>query len=130
MKKKIFILVSILVIFSISAYFYVYKEHRNIENETSDFVLVIADLDKEFAENDSVANLKYQDKTIEIKGVVTEIESENNSIIIDNKVYASFTNPIPNDIKVKKELIIKGRFIGYDDLLEQFKVDQVTIINK
>lgn len=129
MKKKILILFSLLIIVSISIYFYMYKEHRNIANETSEYVISVENFDKEFAENDSLANFKYLDKTVEIKGKITAIEPENKALIIDKKVFATFNNVFPNDLTIGKVLTVKGRFVGYDDLLEQYKIDQITIIN-
>ena len=129
MKKKVIILLFVILAVSVAFYFYVYKEHRNIADETSEYVISVKNFEKEFAENDSLANLKYLDKTVEIKGKITTIEPENKALIIDEKVFATFNDVFPNDLTIGKVLTVKGRFVGYDDLLEQYKIDQITIIN-
>ena len=129
MKKKVFILLFVIISASVAFYLYAYKSHRNIADETSEYIISVENFEKEFAENDSLANLKYLDKTVEIKGKITAIEPENKALIIDEKVFASFNDFFPNDLKTGKVLTVKGRFVGYDDLLEQYKIDQITIIN-
>ncbi|MFY7938972.1 MAG: OB-fold protein [Flavobacterium sp.] len=129
MKKKVFILLVVIISASVAFYFYAYKSHRNIADETSEYVISVENFEKDFAQNDSLANLKYLDKTVEIKGKITAIETENKALIIDEKVFASFNDVFPNDLKTGKVLTVKGRFVGYDDLLEQYKIDQITIIN-
>ncbi len=129
MKKKVIILLFVILAVSIGIYFYAYKEHRNIADETSEYVISVKNFEKDFAENDSLANLKYLDKTVDIKGKITAIEPENKALIIDEKVFATFNDVFPNDLTVGKVLTVKGRFVGYDDLLEQYKIDQITIIN-
>ena len=113
MKKKVIILLFVILAVSIGIYFYAYKEHRNIADETSEYVISVKNFEKDFAENASLANLKYLDKTVDIK----------------EKVFATFNDVFPNDLTVGKVLTVKGRFVGYDDLLEQYKIDQITIIN-
>lgn len=79
---------------------------------------------------DAIFNNKYLDKTIEVSGVVSEIEITDNAILIDEKIFATFRNIIDTDIKVKDKITIKTRFIGYDDLLEKFRFDQSIIIKQ
>ena len=71
---------------------------------------------------------KYKDKTIQISGKITSIDAENKAIVIDEKLYATFLNILSNDVKVGNQIAIKGRFLGYDDLVEEFKIDQTTVI--
>ena len=87
MKKKVFILLFVIISASVAFYFYAYKSHRNIADETSEYIISVENFEKEFAENDSLANLKYLDKTVEIKGKITAIEPENKALIIDEKVF-------------------------------------------
>lgn len=109
-------------------YFYAYKGHRDIASEDADFELTVSSLAKEFSENDSLANLKYADKTIQLHGKVSSIDLPSHTIIIDEKLSAIFTDSVLPKINLQEPIKIKGRFVGYDDLLEEFKVDQVTKI--
>ena len=128
MKKKIGILVIIAIAVAVIIYFYAYKGHRDIASEKSDYTLTVAKLQTEFTENDSLANSKFQDKTIEISGLITQIDIESKGIVIDEKLSGTFKDKLPSDLIKGIKIKIKGRFIGYDDLLEEFKIDQITVI--
>ena len=128
MRKKILLLVLLVIIALVAVYFYTYKGHRDIASETSDFVLTVDDLNSEFATNDSLANHKYADKTIEIYGKITALDVASQAIIIDKKLAAVFADSIMPVLSLEDSIRIKGRFVGYDDLLEEFKIDQATLI--
>ncbi|MDR6967033.1 uncharacterized protein YxeA [Flavobacterium arsenatis] len=126
MKKKLLIIIVILILASIGLYFYAYKGHRDIATENAAFDLTVSGLSKEFSENDSLANSKYADKTIQIYGKVTDVDFPSHSIIIDEKLSVVFTDSVLPKINLQDAITIKGRFVGYDDLLEEFKIDQAT----
>ncbi|MEO7977023.1 hypothetical protein [Flavobacterium sp.] len=128
MKKKILLSILLLLLVGISVYFYTYKGHRNIDAETADYIVTVSGLEKEFTSNDSLAFLKYQDKTIELTAQVTNIDTESKGIVIGEKIFATFKDSLPKDIVSGKILKIKGRFLGYDDLLQEFKIDQSSVV--
>jgi len=129
MKKKILITTSLFLLIGISVYLYSYKGHRDVESETADYVVTAYGLEKEFALNDSLAYIKYQDKTIELTAQVTNIDTSSNGIVIGEKIFATFKDPLPKDIVTGKMLKIKGRFLGYDELLQEFKIDQSSVVH-
>ena len=124
MKNKA-ILLLFLGIILIVGYSYIYKDHRVIENETPDFVATSNSVFQEFSENQQSSEIKYLDKTIEVKGIVTELN--NNDLTLNNKIFCKFTKTITT-IKLNDQVTLKGRCIGYDDLLEQVKLDQCNFI--
>ncbi len=128
MNKKILLGILILLIAIIVIYRYTYQDHRNISSEKATYTLTIAVLEKEFAANDSLASAKYQDQTIALSAQITEVDFENKAVILNQKLYAVFDS-LPKNIIPGKTLKIKGRFLGYDELLEEFKMDQCTIVN-
>lgn len=128
MKKKLIYLFLFIIVAAVSLYFYIYKDHRDIATESADFSVAVASLKQEFTANDSIATTKYQDKTIQISGKLTNIDAENKSITIDEKLFATFMQNLPKELPVGKPIKIKGRFLGYDDLLEEFKMDQTVIV--
>lgn len=128
MKKKLFILLAILGLVSVAVYFYAYQGHRDIATADADFKVSIASLQNEFTANDSLATAKYQNKVVEVSGLITTIEPETKSIVIDNKVYAQFDSVLPSSLKKDTKTTIKGRFLAYDDLVEEFKMDQSSIV--
>ncbi len=128
MKKKLLIVVLLIVGVLVSIYFYAYKDHRDIAASTTDYTFTLEQLKKEFDANDSLATLKYQDKVIEIKGKITAIETDSKSVVVDEKMYATFDKSIPEIVKTNGVVKLKGRFLGYDDLLEEFKMDQTSVV--
>ena len=128
MKTKVLVGILILLIVAIAAYFILYKGHRDIATESADYVVTVQDLENEFIANDSLAGNKYQDKTIELTSKITTVDVENKGIVLDEKVFATFTDSLPKEVAVGKTLKIKGRFLGYDELLQEFKIDQISIV--
>lgn len=128
MKKKILITILLFIIIGISVYFYAYQDHRDINTETADYIVTVSGLEKDFASNDSLAYIKYQDKTIELTAQVSSIDTSNKSIVLGEKIFATFKDSLPKEIVAGKTLKIKGRFLGYDELLQEFKIDQSSIV--
>lgn len=126
MKKKIIIFLIIVSVLAFFGYKYVYQSHRDISSETASFSIKVEQLKKDFSSNDSIANAKYLDKTIVIYGEVTNVDLENKQLVIDSSLNAKISSEI-STIKVKDKITLKGRFIGYNDLLEEFEMDQCTI---
>lgn len=127
MKKKMLIFVVFVIFGGFLLYNYIYKEHRNIANETESFVVTVVDLKEDYSKNDSLANAKYLDKTIVIYGKITSMDLSNKMLMIDTSLAAVIKD---NNVELKQNdsIKLKGRFIGYDDLLEEFKMDECSII--
>lgn len=128
--KKI-LLIFFLGALSVSAviYFYVYKSHRDITSESVAFSLPVAELHQDFMNNFESSSHKYADKTIETYGKITSMDLENNAIILDDKVFLKMTEKISKELTIQQSIKIKGRFVGFDDLLEELKMDQCIIVN-
>ena len=127
MKYKVLIFIAIILTIGILGYQYIYQDHRNIQEEKALFKTQAKNLKKEFSLNDSIAESKYNNKTISITGNVSEIKEGN--IILNGVIFCQFLEPIPKKIKINQTVSIKGRFIGYDDLLEYINLDQCAIKN-
>lgn len=128
--KKIIIIVSVLAIAATGLYFYTYQSHRDIASEEPTFTFTLSQLQSEFQSNDSLFNAKYSDKTIEIYGKITAVDLDNNSFMLDEKIAVSFQEANRPAIQVEDSAYVKGRYVGYDDLLEEFKVDQAIVVKK
>lgn len=126
--RKYLILIVIIVLAAFIGYNYLYKDHRNIEGEKAQYSLTAQQIHSEFSIDPIVSQNKYLNKTIEISGNVSEINE--NEITIDDMVFCQISEKaIQQEIKLNSNITIKGRFIGYDDLLEQIKLDQCIINN-
>ena len=128
MKKKILISLIVLVVLAFGIYKYIYKSHRDISSEEANYTVTVSSLNTEFKQSDSLTLIKYRDKTINLSGKITNIDAANKSIVIDEKMNAIFMDSIPKTIALNQAIRVKGRFIDYDDLLEEFKMDQVSIL--
>lgn len=124
MRKPVIILITLIVL-GIIAYNYIYQDHRHIENEVAQYEVSTKDIASSFFTETADAEAKYLNTTIAVIGKVSE--ADNSTITLDDKVFCQFTEMNLNDIEQNSELTIKGRVIGYDDLLEQVKLDQCTI---
>lgn len=128
MKKKILLLLAVVVVSGVFfGYKFLYHGHRDVSNEDASFTLTVKKLQEEFTANDSLANAKYADKTIGISGKITAIDVASNTITVDEKLSATMKGKLPAGVKPQETVKIKGRFVGYDDLLEELKMDQVTL---
>lgn len=125
-KLVLALLVSLLAFGSI-AYFYVYKQHRDISLEQSAYELSANDLVSEFSSNKEIANSKYVDQTISIYGKVTALDLAISTIIINNKISAVLFKDQGANLVVGQKIIIKGRLVGFDDLFEEIKMDQCSV---
>mgnify|MGYP003451253930 len=127
MKRKIATLFFIFLAIAIGSYFYIYQDFRDIEKDQPAYFISSTTLKNDFKANDSLANIKYLDKIIGIKGKVSSIDFYNRTVEIDGKILAVFKDSIQVTLVKEQELKIKGRFIGYDDLFEQYRFDQVVL---
>ncbi len=124
MSKKLKFVVLFFFLFS-GTYFlynYLYQNHRNIQKEPVEVSVSSSDLVGFFNKNESE---KILNKTVEIFGKITEINSK--SLTIDNKVQCSFEIEV-NAFKLNQIVTIKGRCIGFDELFGLVKIDQSSII--
>lgn len=97
---------------------------RDLESEKTAFAVSTKEIVNEFA-TDTSATTKYLNKAIEIKGVVTQIEDK--QLILDGVVICAMKNVVTPENK-DKIITIKGRFLGYDDLMGELKLDECSII--
>lgn len=127
MLRKI-VLFGIIITILIIGYNYVYQDHRDIAKEEAEFVLNSKEIKNEFVSNVFTAEEKYLNRTIEVSGTISETNKAD--ITIDDNVFCQFSNNINSSVNLNSIITIKGRVIGYDDLLEQVKLDQCILIKK
>ena len=61
---------------------------------------------------------------------MTSIDFKTKSMVIDEKLFATFADTIPKNLNVNSAIKVKGRFVGFDGLLEEMKIDQCVIITQ
>lgn len=126
MRKWILIIVFIII--GIIAYNYIYQKHRNISDESPEFILMVDELKSEFLSNSPNSEQKYLNKILKITGNLSEFNTK--QLTLDQMVFCQLKDSLNQSLQKDMVITIKGRFIGYDDLLEQVKLDQCIIINQ
>lgn len=127
-KRKFFYLLSILILLSgVIGYNYIYQDHRDIAKENAQFKIKSKELIEEYQNDIEATTTKYLDKTIEIEGEVTAIDTDN--FTLNNGIVCYADSLTMRKIKLATGIKVKGRSIGYDELLEYIKFDQITLIN-
>lgn len=122
-KWLIFILI-ILLTFMVIGYNYVYKSHKtteelatNFKGKSNDFILLV-----------NKKSSKWINKTVELSGEITEKDAL--GVVLNNSIYCQFIKTTnTNDFKPNQIITIKGVVVGYDDLLEELKLNQCIIKN-
>lgn len=129
MLKKYYIIFCVLIILIfISIYNLIYKDHRDITKEKAIYELAVSELNQDFNNDTDLANKKYLDKTIVIYGVISFLDFENTTIVLESSISARMKEQI-SSVKTGDKVKIKGRFIGYDDLLDEYKIDECVILD-
>ena len=108
-------------------YFYVYQSHRDIDAEQATFETSVSELSQRFINNPDSSTVTYADQTISIYGNVTALDLKQNTITLDNKLIATTSKEEMNRAKTGELVKLKGRFIGYDELFNELRMDQCTI---
>ncbi|AXG72217.1 hypothetical protein KORDIASMS9_04485 [Kordia sp. SMS9] len=127
-KKRILIALVVLVIVGVGGYLYIYKAHKTLD----DMEVVYTGSAQEF-ESKMEANAdewsKAGDKVIEVTGVITAKDVK--GISVDGSFYFQLEEGTKTDNLTEDQKIrIKGRIIGYDDLLGELKLDKAIILKK
>lgn len=124
--KIILLIVGVISIVGFSGYNYVmYGGVRDLSSEKTAFNVTAENITAEFNTNIDASNKKYLEKPIAISGIATSITK--NEVIINNSIICNLKNP-NNAIQKNEKIIVKGRFVGYDDLMSELKLDQCLII--
>lgn len=130
MKKIIVFLIVLFIIIAIAGYFYLYQDHRDVSTtdavnsfKSSNLVEIFQDADQE---NDKL----ILDQVILVSGIATSNSS--GSVTLDNKIFIELDSKNYKTsnyvININQSYTIKGRCLGYDDLLDEVKIDQAIII--
>jgi hypothetical protein len=120
MKKIIY---TILVLGIIGAAYGYYEWNRpvaSVANKSADITISAIDLETAYSTDEATANTKYNDKLVQVNGVIEKIEAETEK----TAVYLKTNNPIAaiicelevgtnvSNIKVGDNVIIKGKPTG------------------
>jgi hypothetical protein len=122
-KTRIIATIGLLaLVIGVLGYNYIMHEGaRDLSQETTDYAITAKEIVAEFTTNTALANKKYLGKAVAVEGIVTnKIENE---IILDNGVVCIMKDK-NNTIRVNETITLKGSVVGYDDLMQEIKLDQ------
>lgn len=98
---------------------------RNLTSEKTNFTVASSSITSEFITNIETANKKYLEKAVAIKGKITASNAKD--VVLDENIICRFKN---QDLSIKngQSITVKGRIVGYDDLMGELKLDQCFVI--
>ncbi|WP_299716002.1 hypothetical protein [uncultured Tenacibaculum sp.] len=121
-KNKLLVGIGLFPLIVFLGYKYTYKPHKTIEN----LVPVYTGNAIEFLQKASLDFKQWNTNIIEITGQVTGIDTK--GITLDNKIFCQLKHVKKLSILSQNQKItIKGRVVGYDDLLEELKLNQCIL---
>lgn len=126
LSRKTKILLGLIVLINLGlfiGYKIMYKPHQVVAIQQAAFTGLAEDFKKEVAQNPE----KWQNAIIQLEGIITG--SDEQGVMMNETIYCQFINlESLQSLSLETPTMIKGRFIGYDDLLEEIKLDKCDII--
>jgi hypothetical protein len=123
MSRKTKIIGASILLFALigfaSVYYVFNGGARNLATEATEFTVTSTTILAEFTQNPQ--NKKYLDKAVAISGTVTAVSPT--EVTLDGSIICALSAPEPT-IKMDQKVTIKGRVVGFDDLLGELKLDQ------
>lgn len=121
-SKIILLIILIGAVAGFAVYKYAMQPPESIESKKVDVTLS----SDEFMETIKKDYSVYEDKIVVLTGTISSVDG--NSIIIDQQIYCQFKDDISNSsLTADQNITIKGHVLGYDDLLEEVKLDECII---
>ena len=112
----------------VAVYFVWNKPHKDYSTVKTDVTINSLDLIDQFKNNSNIATKKYLNQIILVSGNVTDILTK--SIVMDNGIVCTLdSSSIPiKSIQINNKIFMKGRFVGFDDLFEEIRLDHCFIM--
>ena len=125
--KKYFPLLIILL--ATAVYFIWNKPHKDYSTMKTDITISSLNFINEFKANSTIATEKYLNQIILVNGNTTDKLTK--SVVLDNGIVCTLDSSSLKDlglIQINNEVSIKGRFVGFDDLFEEIRLDHCFIM--
>ena len=105
------------------------KPHKNYSNTKPNITIDSSNFINEFKTNSTLATEKYLNQVILVNGNVTDRLTK--SVVLNNGIVCtldSLSLKALELIQINNEVSIKGRFVGFDDLFEEIRLDHCFIM--
>ena len=123
-KNKKLLIFFVLLLIGILTYNQIFKEAETTEEIEAVFKGSSGELVTLLSKDLSSLN----NKAVEVEGIITSINNE--GIIIDKTIFCQFIqHEVAQQLKAQQKIKVKGIIVGYDDLLNELKLNQCIIKN-
>ena len=125
--KKYFPLLIILL--ATAVYFVWNKPHKDYSTMKTDITINSLNFINEFKANSTLATENYLNQIILVNGNITDKLTK--SVVLDNGIVCTLDSSSLKAlrlIQINNEVSIKGRFVGFDDLFEEIRLDHCFIM--
>ena len=105
------------------------KPHKNYSNTKPNITIDSSNFINEFKTNSTLATEKYLNQVILVNGNVTDRLTK--SVVLNNGIVCTLDSSSLKAlglIQINGEVSIKGRFVGFDDLFEEIRLDHCFIM--
>ena len=104
------------------------KPHKDFDKSPFEVTIESRELISLYQDNTDNANTRFLNKILLVIGTITNIETS--IIILDNGIVCTLdpSQIITDEININNKVSVKGRCIGYDDLLEEVRIDHSFIM--
>ena len=105
------------------------KPHKNYSNTKPNITIDSLNFINEFKTNSTSATEKYLNQVILVNGNVTDRLTK--SVVLNNEIVCTLDSSSLKAlglIQINNEVSIKGRFVGFDDLFEEIRLDHCFIM--
>ena len=119
----------LIIFFAITIYFVWNKPHKDYSTMKTDITISSLNFINEFKANSTLATEKYLNQIILVNGNITNKLTK--SVVLDNGIVCTLDSSaleVLELIKINNNGSIKGRFVGFDDLFEEIRLDHCFIM--
>ena len=105
------------------------KPHKNYSNTKPNITIDSSNFINEFKTNSTLATEKYLNQIILVNGNVTDRLTK--SVVLNNGIVCTLDSSslkALEPIQINNDVFIKGRFVGFDDLFEEIRLDHCFIM--
>ena len=105
------------------------QPHKNYSNTKPNITIDSSNFINEFKTNSTLATEKYLNQVILVNGNVTDRLTK--SVVLNNGIVCTLDSLSLKALKliqINNEVFIKGRFVGFDDLFEEIRLDHCFIM--
>ena len=118
-----------IILLAIVVYFVWNKPHKDYSTMKTDITISSINFINAFKANSTLATEKYLNQIILVNGNVTDRLTK--SVVLNNGIVCTLDSSSLKALglmQINDDVSIKGRFVGFDDLFEEIRLDHCFIM--